>query len=146
MLTDTQIAAGALRSRKRRRAMADREKLGSCADLSVGDLVVHEHHGIGRFAGIFKLPVDGIEKDYIKICYAGSDSLYVPATQLDLVSKYIGGGEDRPVKLSRMGGAEWKKTTSRAKAAAKSSPPSSRSSMPRAPARRATPSRRTARG
>ena len=119
VLTDTQIAAGALRSRKRRRAMADREKLGSCADLSVGDLVVHEHHGIGRFAGIFKLPVDGIEKDYIKICYAGSDSLYVPATQLDLVSKYIGGGEDRPVKLSRMGGAEWKKTTSRAKAAAK---------------------------
>ena len=119
VLTDTQIAAGALRSRKRRRAMADREKLGSCADLSVGDLVVHEHHGIGRFAGIFKLPVDGIEKDYVKICYAGSDSLYVPATQLDLVSKYIGGGEDRPVKLSRMGGAEWKKTTSRAKAAAK---------------------------
>ncbi len=119
VLTDTQIAAGALRSRKRRRAMADREKLGSCADLSVGDLVVHEHHGIGRFAGIFKLPVDGVEKDYIKICYAGSDSLYVPATQLDLVSKYIGGGEDRPVKLSRMGGAEWKRTTSRAKAAAK---------------------------
>jgi len=84
VLTDTQIAAGALRSRKRRRAMADREKLGSCADLSVGDLVVHEHHGIGRFAGIFKLPVDGIEKDYIKICYAGSDSLYVPATQLEI--------------------------------------------------------------
>ena len=119
VLTDTQIAAGALRSRKRRRAMADREKLGSCADLSVGDLVVHEHHGIGRFAGIFKLPVDGVEKDYIKICYAGSDSLYVPATQLDLVSKYIGGGEDRPVKLSRMGGAEWKRTTERAKAAAR---------------------------
>ena len=119
VLTDTQIAAGALRSRKRRRAMADREKLGSCADLSVGDLVVHEHHGIGRFAGIFRLPVDGVEKDYIKICYAGSDSLYVPATQLDLVSKYIGGGEDRPVKLSRMGGAEWKRATSRAKAAAK---------------------------
>ena len=61
----------------------------------------------------------GRHRDYIKICYAGSDSLYVPATQLDLVSKYIGGGEDRPVKLSRMGGAEWKKTTSRAKAAAK---------------------------
>ena len=119
VLTDTQILAAALRSRKRRRAMADREKLGSCADLSVGDLVVHEHHGIGRFAGIFKLPVDGVEKDYIKICYAGTDSLYVPATQLDLVSKYIGGGEDRPVKLSRMGGTEWKRTTQRAKAAAK---------------------------
>ena len=119
VLTDMQILATALRSRKRRRAMADREKLGSCADLSVGDLVVHEHHGIGRFAGIFKIPVDGAEKDYIKICYAGSDSLYVPATQLDLVSKYIGGGEDHPVKLSRMGGTEWRRTTTRAKAAAK---------------------------
>lgn len=146
VLTDTQIAAGALRSRKRRRAMADREKLGSCADLSVGDLVVHEHHGIGRFAGIFKLPVDGIEKDYIKICYAGSDSLYVPATQLDLVSKYIGGGEDRPVKLSRMGGAEWKKTTSRAKAAAKELA-AELTKLYAARARTpATPSRRTARG
>ena len=119
VLTDTQIMAGALRSRKRRKAVANAERIGSCADLSVGDLVVHEHHGIGRFAGIFKIPVDGVEKDYIKICYAGTDSLYVPATQLDLVSKYIGGGEDRPVKLSKMGGAEWQRSKSRAKAAAK---------------------------
>ena len=119
VLTDTQIMAPALRARKRRKAMADRERIGSCADLSVGDLVVHEHHGIGRFAGIFKLPVDGVEKDYIKICYAGTDSLYVPATQLDLVSKYIGGGEDRPVRLSKMGGGEWQRSKSRAKAAAK---------------------------
>ena len=119
VLTDTQIMAGALRSRKRRRAMANAERIGSCADLSVGDLVVHEHHGIGRFAGIFKIPVDGAEKDYIKICYAGTDSLYVPATQLDLVSKYIGGGEEHTVRLSRMGGGEWQRTKSRAKAAAR---------------------------
>ncbi|MBQ3276325.1 MAG: transcription-repair coupling factor, partial [Oscillospiraceae bacterium] len=119
VLTDVQIMAPALSRRKRRKAMADREKLGSCADLSVGDLVVHEHHGIGRFAGIFKIPVDGAEKDYIKICYAGTDSLYVPATQLDLVSKYIGGGEDHSVRLSRLGGAEWQRSKSRAKAAAR---------------------------
>ena len=119
VLTDTQILAQGLRSRKKKRAMSDRVKLGSCADLSVGDLVVHEHHGIGRFAGIFKMPVDGVEKDYIKICYAGADSLYVPATALDLVSKYIGGGEDHPVKLSKMGGGEWHRAKSRAKAAAR---------------------------
>ena len=119
VLTDTQIMAGALRKSKRRRAMANAERIGSCADLSVGDLVVHEHHGIGRFAGIFKIPVDGAEKDYIKICYAGSDSLYVPATQLDMVSKYIGGGKDHPVRLSKMGGGEWQRTKSRAKAAAR---------------------------
>ena len=56
---------------------------------------MHVHHGIGRFAGIERMRVDGVDKDYIKICYAGNDSLYVPATQLDMVSKYIGGhGED----------------------------------------------------
>ena len=119
ILTDAQLLSGGLRGRKRKKALADRERLGSCADLSVGDLVVHEHHGIGRFAGVFRLPVDGVEKDYIKICYAGTDSLYVPATQLDLVSKYIGGGEERPVRLSKMGGAEWHRAKSRAKAAAK---------------------------
>ena len=56
--------------------------------------MVHEHHGVGRYMGMVKLPADGVEKDYVKIAYAGSDVLYVPATQLDLVSKYIGGGED----------------------------------------------------
>ena len=66
------------------------------------------------------MPVDGAVKDYIKISYAGADTLYVPATQLDLVSKYIGAGEDRPVKLSKMGGTEWARTKTRAKAAAKS--------------------------
>ena len=119
VLTDTQILAGALRSRKRRKAVSRGERIGSGADLSVGDLVVHEHHGIGRFAGFFKIPVDGVEKDYIKICYAGADSLYVPATALDLVSKYIGGGEDHNVRLSKMGGGEWQRSKSRAKAAAK---------------------------
>ena len=85
--------------------------------------MVHAHHGIGRFEGIRKMPVDGVEKDYIKIAYAGGDSLYVPATQLDLVSKYIGGGggeeDGRPVKLNKLGGTDWSKQKSRAKAAAK---------------------------
>ena len=119
VLTDNQIVQGGLRKTKKKKALKDRQGIQSYADLSVGDLVVHEYHGIGRFAGIFKMPVDGIDKDYIKICYAGTDSLYVPATQLDLVSKYIGGGDDRPVKLTKMGGTEWAKTKARAKAATK---------------------------
>ena len=120
VLTDNQIVQSAgVRKLKKKKALKDRQGIESYADLSVGDLVVHEYHGIGRFAGIFKMPVDGIEKDYIKICYAGSDVLYVPATQLDLVSKYIGAGEDAPVKLSKMGGAEWTKTKARAKTATK---------------------------
>ena len=119
VLTDNQIVQGGLRKLKKKKALKDRQGILSYADLSVGDLVVHEYHGIGRFAGIFKMPVDGIEKDYVKICYAGTDSLYVPATQLDLVSKYIGGSEEHPVKLTKMGGAEWTKTKARAKAATK---------------------------
>ncbi len=119
VLADTQIARSGQRPVRRRRALPAGARLGSYEDLSVGDLVVHETYGIGRFAGIFKMPVDGAEKDYVKICYAGTDSLYVPATQLDLVTKYIGAGEDAPVKLSKLGGADWTRARSRAKAAAK---------------------------
>ena len=103
---------------------ANRQKLQSYTDLSPGDLVVHVHHGIGRFVGIERMRVDGVDKDYIKIAYAGSDSLYVPATQLDLVSKYIGGGgEDEDgnprTKLSKLGGTDWTRAKTKAKAAAK---------------------------
>ena len=120
VLTDTQIVASGYKKRRQAaRKKSAAERIGSCADLAVGDLVVHEHHGIGRFAGVVRMKVDGAERDYMKISFAGSDTLYVPATQLDLVSKYIGAGEDRPVKLSKMGGTEWQRTKSRAKAAAK---------------------------
>ena len=89
VLTDAQILQPGFRRGKRKKKLpADRKHLDSYADLSVGDLVVHEYHGIGRFAGVVQMKVDGVDKDYVKICYAGSDVLYVPATQLDLVSKY----------------------------------------------------------
>ena len=77
------------------------------------------HHGIGRFADIQRMPVDGVEKDYIKIDYAGGDCLYVPVTQLDLVSKYIGGGEDQErTRLNKLGGMEWAKQKTKARKAA----------------------------
>ena len=107
---------------KSRTAAKDgRQRLQSYTDLTPGDLVVHVHHGIGRFAGILRLPVDGVHRDYMKIDYAGKDCLYVPCTSLDLVSKYIGSGEEseKSVKLHKLGGTEWAKTTYRAKAAAK---------------------------
>ncbi len=120
VITDSQLLrAGRKKPAARKKLPANRQRIESCADLSVGDYVVHENHGIGRFAGIVKMRVDGFEKDYVKICYAGTDTLYVPATQLDLVTKYTGGGEERPVKLSKMGGAEWARTRQRAKSAAK---------------------------
>jgi len=122
VMTDTQIMhRGKRRAVKKSKHQGD--AIGSCADLTKGDLVVHEHHGIGRFAGVVNMQVDGADKDYIKICYAGTDVLYVPATQLNLVSKYVGGGSDedgRPIKLHKMGGAEWNRAKTRTKAAVKS--------------------------
>ena len=119
VLTDSQMLRKREKKKAGRKLPPGRQRIESYADLSPGDYVVHENHGIGRFAGIVKMQVDGFEKDYIKICYAGTDSLYVPATQLDLVTKYTGGGEDKPVRLSKMGGTEWTKTRSKAKHSAK---------------------------
>jgi len=122
VLTDAMLTG--LATGKRAKSSARNKKRGEpirfCADLAPGELIVHEIHGIGRFLGIVKLPVDGAEKDFIKIGYAGNDTLYVPCTQLDLVSKYIGGrGTDENVRLSKMGGADWTRVKTRAKKAAK---------------------------
>ncbi|WP_295762632.1 transcription-repair coupling factor [uncultured Oscillibacter sp.] len=120
VLTEGQLMAPA-RKKARPDKGSNRQKIQSYTDLKPGDLVVHTHHGVGRFAGIQRMPVDGVEKDYIKIDYAGGDCLYVPATQLDMVSKYIGGGEDgeHRQKLSKLGGTEWAKQKVRAKRAVK---------------------------
>ena len=126
ILTEGQLTApvaGKKTAARQTKKDSGRQKLLSYTDLSPGDLVVHVHHGIGRFVGIERMRVEGVDKDYIKIAYAGSDSLYVPATQLDLVSKYIGGGEDEDgkptAKLSKLGGTDWTRAKTRAKAAAK---------------------------
>ena len=89
----------------------------SLDDLSPGDPVVHISHGIGIFDGIHKIDLHGIVKDYLKIRYAGTDILYVPVTQLDLVSKYIGPREDGTVKLNRLHSGEWQKTKARVRKA-----------------------------
>jgi len=122
VLTDAQMIRAKRKNKKQGRKLPPgRQKIESYADLSVGDYVVHENHGIGKFEGIMKMTVDGMIKDYIKIRYAGSDTLYVPATSLDMISKYTGGpaSEEKPIKLSKMGGVEWAKTRTRAKGAAK---------------------------
>jgi transcription-repair coupling factor (superfamily II helicase) len=81
--------------------------------------VVHVSYGIGKYLGIQNLCVMGAYRDYITIQYAGTDKLYLPVDQLDMVAKYIGAGSlDGEVRLSKMGGAEWKKSTQRAKKSA----------------------------
>ena len=130
-LSDSRIAllcdsaSPATVAKKRRRAHSSgkgaKEKIFSYQDLAVGDYVVHQGHGIGIFRGVEKMKsADGSKKDFIKISYAGSDVLYVPCANLDSVSKYIGkGSDDETLKLNRLGGADWQKAKSRAKAGAK---------------------------
>ncbi|MBR6101105.1 MAG: transcription-repair coupling factor [Ruminococcus sp.] len=104
-------------SRKAKKKRKKGEEIGSLSDIAKGDLVVHTMYGIGRFAGIRNLETNGVKKDYISIQYAGTDVLYVPVTQLDLVSRYIGPRDDGNVKLNKLNSVEWTRTRTRVKAA-----------------------------
>lgn len=95
------------------------EEIRSLADIAEGDLVVHSSYGIGRFAGIRKLEIDDVTKDYLTILYAGTDKLYIPVTQLDMISKYIGPRDDSGVKLTKLSSNDWQKTRSNVKKAVK---------------------------
>ena len=121
ILSEGQLISKTAPKRKASKKTAtNRQKLNSFTDLSPGDLVVHENYGIGRFVAMEQIRVDGAIKDYVKIAYQGSDTLFVPATQLDLVGKYIGGGsEDGNVRLNKIGSDAWQKTKTKARKAAK---------------------------
>ena len=111
-------ASGRLRTSRKKKSAA--ERILSYNDLSVGDYVVHEVHGIGQYMGIENLTVDGVSRDYITIKYAGSDRLFLPTDKLDMISKYIGAhSDDGLVKLSKFGGGEWGRAKAKAKAAVK---------------------------
>lgn len=114
----TQGRAAAPRVKKAKRPKNSQE-ISSITDLEPGDYIVHASHGIGVFEGIHKIEMNGIVKDYIKVRYAKNDTLYVPVTQLDMVSKYIGPREDANVKLNRLGGADWQKAKAKVRRAVK---------------------------
>lgn len=120
VLTEGQMLAARKKSREKKKK-SNRDHVRNYTDLTPGDLVVHEHHGIGRFVGMERMRVEGTYQDFVKIAFAGTDFLYVPATSLDLISKYIGAGSDAAetgrVKLNKLGGTEWQKTRYKAKAA-----------------------------
>ncbi len=91
--------------------------LASLSDIKPGDYVVHQGHGIGVYAGIQRLDLHGVVKDYLKVNYDKGDTLYVPVTQLDLLSRYTAPGDGERVKLARLGGEQWAKTKARVKKA-----------------------------
>lgn len=111
--------SGAKSGKKSRAHYKKGADISSLSELSAGDYVVHLTHGIGLFGGIVKITTEGVSRDYIKITYSKGDVLYVPVTQLDMVSKYIGAKEDSGVKLSNLGGSDWAKQKSRVRKAVK---------------------------
>lgn len=109
------------KARRKNTGFKVKDTIHSLDELKKGDYIVHSVHGIGIFEGVTQLEANKIIKDYIKIKYAKSDVLYVPVTQLDLVSKYIGPHEDdgKALKLNRLGGTDWEKTRSKVRSAVK---------------------------
>ncbi|MGN0524447.1 transcription-repair coupling factor [Eubacterium sp.] len=103
-------------AKKKHKHFSSKDAVHSLDELVVGDYIVHNIHGIGIFQGIEALEINNVSKDYIKISYAKGDNLYVPVTQLDLVSKYIGPRDDAKVKISRLGSGDWSKTKSKVRA------------------------------
>lgn len=114
VISETDIF-GKLKKRKKRK-IYEGQKIQSFSELKIGDYVVHENHGLGVYRGIEKMEIDKVEKDYMKIAYAGSGNLYIPATQLDLIQKYASAKGRKP-KLNRLGGQEWNKTKKKVRTA-----------------------------
>ena len=102
-------------ARRAERKIENAERIRSYTELKVGDYVVHQNHGIGKYIGIGTLVIDGVHRDYLHILYAGGDKLSVPIEQIDLIQKYVG-GEDREPKLSKLGGSEWNRVKNKVRA------------------------------
>lgn len=98
------------RTRKKQKKKYEGKSIAGFNELNVGDYVVHEMHGLGVHKGIEKITVEGVEKDYIKIEYAGNSNLYVLATQLDRLQKYAASDTEKKPKLNKLGSVEWNKT------------------------------------
>ncbi len=118
VITEGDMFGTEKKKRKRKKSSYEGQKIQSFSELSVGDYVVHEDHGLGIYRGIEKIERDKVIKDYLKIEYANGGNLYLPATRLDGIQKYAG-AEAKTPKLNKLGGEQWKRTRSRVKSAVK---------------------------
>lgn len=115
VICESDIFGREIKKKKKKKSYSG-QHIQNFSDLSIGDYVVHENHGLGIYRGIEKVEVDKIVKDYIKIEYSGSGTLYILATQLDLLMKYANADAKKP-KLNKLGTTEWKKTKNKVKTA-----------------------------
>lgn len=117
VMTESDIFGQEQKKKKKKNYSGSR--IQDFAELSIGDFVVHEKHGLGIYRGIEKVEVDRIVKDYIKIEYRGGSNLYIPATQFDCLQKYSGADASKAPKLNKLGTQEWNKTKSKVRGAVK---------------------------
>ena len=118
VITEGDMFGGSKKKRRKKKTSYEGKKIQSFTELSIGDYVVHEDHGLGIYRGIEKIEQDKVIKDYLKIEYADGGNLYLPATRLDGIQKYAGSDAKAP-KLNKLGGEQWKKTKARVKGAVK---------------------------
>ena len=116
VITETDIFGKEQKKKKKKKTYSG-NRIQDFSELSIGDFVVHEKHGLGIYRGIEKVEVDKVVKDYIKIEYRGGSNLYILATQLDALQKYSGADTAKAPKLNKLGGQEWKKTKTRVRGA-----------------------------
>jgi transcription-repair coupling factor (superfamily II helicase) len=108
VITEEELFNKRVKKSASRQKLSNAERIKSYSELRVGDYVVHVNHGIGKYLGIETLVINGIHKDYLNIRYQGTDKLYVPVEQIDLVMKYVG-SEGKEPKIYKLGGTDWKK-------------------------------------
>ena len=115
VISESDIFTAEKKKRKKRKTY-EGQKIQDFTELSVGDYVVHENHGLGIYKGIEQVEIDKVTKDYIKIEYRDNGNLYIPATGLDVIQKYASKDARKP-RLNKLGTADWIKTKSRVRSA-----------------------------
>ena len=115
-ITEGDMFGAEKKKRRRKKTNYQGKAVESFSELSIGDYVVHEEHGLGIYRGIEKVERDHVVKDYIKIEYGDGGNLYLPATRLESIQKYAGAEAKKP-KLNKLGGGEWNKTKTRVRGA-----------------------------
>ena len=105
-----------VQKKKSTRRADSTKRIKAYTDINIGDYVVHRAHGIGQYCGIKKMVVSGVTKDYFQINYQGTDTLYVPVDQMDMLYKYVGSGE-KTIRLNKLGGSDWNRAKQKVKTA-----------------------------
>lgn len=110
VISETDIFGGEKKRKKKRKFAYEGEHIASFTDLNVGDYVIHENYGLGQYKGIEHIEIDGKTRDYVKVSYRDDSSVYVIASNLDVLQKYASKDTDKKPKLNKLGSNEWAKT------------------------------------